>query len=51
MKIRIAYVARIPSVPGNDLVHSSKTSAEREVKNATKAGYAGAWVEEVLLAA
>lgn len=49
----IKYRAILPSIEGADLLYPSRECAEREIKNATKAGYdtSEARVEEVLVAA
>jgi len=50
--MRIAYVAVLPAIPGNDLVHPSRESAQREVRNARAAGLGeGSCVQEVLMRA
>lgn len=48
--MKIGYMAVLPAIPGNHLVHPTRTSAEHEVRNATRAGYGeGSCVQEVLM--
>ncbi|MEO6156391.1 MAG: hypothetical protein ABIQ39_02040 [Ilumatobacteraceae bacterium] len=47
-EVVVRYVCRLPDVPGTDLVHPSRKSAEREAANARKIGQA-ADVFEVLM--
>lgn len=47
----IKYLAKLPCIPGADLLHPDRKSAEREIANAAKAGYdvSEAIVVEVML--
>ena len=50
MTYELKYQAVLPDIPGVDLLHPTRESAEREVKNALKAGACcNGYVREVMV--